>query len=79
VIYRVRNNDSASARVGHNVTTATPDFVVTNLITLSSNQWSSNIEVGGYFTSPPNIVAQSRDLVNEETKDPSNVVLWNEW
>jgi hypothetical protein len=78
-IYRVRNNDSTTARVGHNVTTTTPTFVTTNMIQLNSNEWSDYIEFGDYYSSPPNIVAQTRDVLGEDDKEVSDVVIWNNW
>ena len=78
-IYRVRNNDVSTARVGHNVTTVTPTLVLPNLTQLNSNQWSGYIEFNDYFSSPPNIVAQTRDVVGEDDKELSDVVIWNNW
>jgi hypothetical protein len=78
-IYRVRNNDSTTARVGHNITTTTPTFVTTNMIQLNSNEWSDYIEFGDYYSSPPNIVAQARDVLGEDDKEVSDVVIWNNW
>jgi len=78
-IYRVKNNDADTGRVGHNVTTATPTFVTANMVILATNTWSSNIEFHAYYTSTPRIVAQARDISGEDDKAPSNVVFWNGW
>jgi len=79
VIYTVKNNDTTTARVGHELNTIIPSFTTSNMVVLTTGSTSSNIEVFDYFESAPYIVAQSRDVVGEDDKGPSNVVYWNNW
>lgn len=79
VIYTVKNNDTTTARVGHELNTIIPSFTTSNMVVLTTGSTSSNIEVFDYFVSAPYIVAQSRDVVGEDDKGPSNVVYWNNW
>ena len=78
-IFRVKNNDTSTARVAYDITTSTPSTVVSNLMELNSNEWSDYIEFNDYYTSEPKIVAQTRDVVGEDDKEPSDVVVWNNW
>ncbi len=80
VMYRVRNNDTATGRVGHDVYTGTPTSILSNMVELVADEWSSVIEITQYYTTgTPKLYAQTRDVTGEDDKEPSEIVVWDDW
>jgi hypothetical protein len=80
IIYRVRNVDSDTGRVGHGIFNSAPSGVTTNMVELTSNEWSDYIEERQYYTSgTPKLYAQTRDVLGEDDKEISEIVVWDSW
>ncbi len=78
--YRVRNNDADAGRVGSIITATPPSFVISNLVELTSGEWSDYIEITQYYTGDvPKLYAQTRDIIGESDKDVSDIVVWDSW
>lgn len=79
-LYRVKNTDEDTGRVGSNVLTSEPSFVLSNLVELDENEWSDYMEIRGYYTSgTPKLYAQTRDVAGEDDKEVSEIVVWDDW
>lgn len=80
ILYRVRNNDEDTGRVGSIITATPPTSVVGNLVELDENDWSDYIEEQNYYTGAvPKLYAQTRDVIGENDKLPSDIVVWDDW
>ena len=80
IMYRVKNDDTATGRVGHGVATVTPSFITTNMLELTAGEWSDWIETQGYYTSgTPKLYAQTRDVLGEDDKEVSEIAVWDSW